>query len=136
MVGVVLLVELVDLMARMCFAGSCYLFDRVICSIVLLVGLFLLVEPCLLVGSCCVFAQCRMFVGKSDQFRIDLFVQRCERFCPGRKKVKSVFIVHVGGTRCVTSSTANNMKIHARITLTVEFIRTCIFLFLFDMEIQ
>ena len=32
-------------------------------------------------------------------------------------------------TRCVTSSTANNMKIHARITLNVEFIRTCIFLF-------
>ena len=31
MVGVVLLVELVDLMARMCFAGSCYLFDRVTC---------------------------------------------------------------------------------------------------------
>ena len=57
----------------------------------LLVGLFLLVEPCLLVGSCCVFAHCRMFVGKSDQFRIDLFVQRCKRFCPGRKKV----IAHV-----------------------------------------
>ena len=43
--------------------------------------------------------------------------------------VKSVFIVHVGGTRCVTSSTDNIMKIHARITLTVECIRTCIFLF-------
>ena len=49
----------------------------------------------------------------------------------GRRCVKSVFVVHVGGTRCVTSSTANNMKIHARITLTVECIRTCIFLFLF-----
>ena len=45
--------------------------------------------------------------------------------------VKSVFVVHVGGTRCVTFSTANNMKIHVRITLNVEFIRTCIFLFLF-----
>jgi hypothetical protein len=43
--------------------------------------------------------------------------------------VKSVFIVHVGGTRCVTSSTDNIMKIHVRITLTVEVIRTCIFLF-------
>jgi len=43
--------------------------------------------------------------------------------------VKSVFIVHVGGTRCVTSSTTNNMKIHVRITLTVECIRTCIFIF-------
>jgi hypothetical protein len=36
--------------------------------------------------------------------------------------VKSVFIVHVGGTRCVTSRTDNIMKIRARITLTVEFI--------------
>ena len=50
--------------------------------------------------------------------------------------VKSVFMIHVGGTRCVTSSTDNIMKIHARITLTVEFIRTCIFLFLFDVSIQ
>jgi hypothetical protein len=40
-----------------------------------------------------------------------------------------VFIIHVGGTRCVTSSIENIMKICARITLTVAFIRTCIFLF-------
>jgi hypothetical protein len=40
-------------------------------------------------------------------------------------------IVHVGGTRCVTSSTDHCMKIHARRTLSVEFIRTRIFLFLF-----
>ena len=45
--------------------------------------------------------------------------------------VKSVFIIHVVGTRCVTSSTDNIMKIHARITLTVECIRGYIFLFLF-----
>ena len=45
--------------------------------------------------------------------------------------VREVFIIHVGGTRCVTSSTDNIMKIRARITLTVEVIRTCIFLFLF-----
>ena len=45
--------------------------------------------------------------------------------------VKLVFIIHVGGTRCVTSSTDNSMKIRARITLNVEFIQTCIFLFLF-----
>ena len=45
--------------------------------------------------------------------------------------VKSVFVVHVGGTRCVPSSTDNIMKIRARISLTVEFIRACIFLFLF-----
>ena len=44
--------------------------------------------------------------------------------------VKSVFIVHVGGTRCVTSSTDNMMKIHARKTWTVEFIRGYIFIFL------
>ena len=47
----------------------------------------------------------------------------------GNRYVKSVFMIHVGGTRCVTSSTDNIMKIHARITLTVEFIRTCICLF-------
>ena len=46
-------------------------------------------------------------------------------------EVKAVFIVHVGGNRCVTSSTDHSMKIHVRITLTVAFIRTCIFLFLF-----
>jgi hypothetical protein len=45
--------------------------------------------------------------------------------------VKSVFMIHVGGTRCVTSSTDNIMKIRARITLNVEFIRICIFIFLF-----
>jgi hypothetical protein len=43
--------------------------------------------------------------------------------------VKSVFVIHVGGTRCITSSTDNIMKILARITLNVEFIRTCIFIF-------
>ena len=32
--------------------------------------------------------------------------------------------VHVGGTRGATSSTDNIMKIHVRITLTVEVIRT------------
>jgi hypothetical protein len=42
-------------------------------------------------------------------------------------------IVHVGGTRCVTSSTDHYMKIHARITLTVEFIRGYICIFLFDV---
>jgi hypothetical protein len=42
-------------------------------------------------------------------------------------KVRS--IVHVGCTRCVTSSTDHNLKIHVRITLTVEVIRTRIFIF-------
>jgi hypothetical protein len=41
--------------------------------------------------------------------------------------VKSTFIIHVGCTRCVTFSTDNILKIRARITLTVEFIRTRIF---------
>ena len=50
--------------------------------------------------------------------------------------VKSVFIVHVGGSCCVTSSTDHYMKIHAWITLNVECIRICLFLFLFDVEIQ
>ena len=42
--------------------------------------------------------------------------------------VKSVFIVHVGGTRCVTFSIENIMNIRARITWTVEFIRGYIFI--------
>ena len=37
-------------------------------------------------------------------------------------------MIHVGGTRWVPSSTDNIMKIHARITLTVEVIRTCVIL--------
>ena len=53
------------------------------------------------------------------------------RLLPGEDLVREVFIVHVGGTRCVTFSTANNMKRRARITLTVACIRTRIFLFLF-----
>ena len=40
-------------------------------------------------------------------------------------------IIHVGGTRCVTSSTDHMMNIRARITLTVGFIRGYIFKFLF-----
>ena len=31
-----------------------------------------------------------------------------------RQTVREVFIIHVGGTCCVTSSTDNNMKIHAQ----------------------
>jgi hypothetical protein len=44
-------------------------------------------------------------------------------------RVREVFMIHVGGTRCVTSSTDNIMKIQARITLTVEFIRAVFFYF-------
>ena len=46
--------------------------------------------------------------------------------------VREVFVVHVGGTRCVTSSTDNIMKIQARITLTVEF--SVFFYFYFMVE--
>ena len=51
-------------------------------------------------------------------------------------QVREVFIVHVGGTRCVPSSPDPCMNRQARITLSVECIRTCIFLCLFDVEIQ
>ena len=47
--------------------------------------------------------------------------------------VKSVFVIHVGGTRWVTSSTDNIMRLHAGITWTVEFIRGYIFIILFDV---
>jgi hypothetical protein len=49
-------------------------------------------------------------------------------------RLEQVSLVHVGGTRCGTSSTGNNMKRHVRITLKVEFIQ-CIFLF-FDVKLQ
>ena len=45
-------------------------------------------------------------------------------------EVREVFVIHVGGTRCVPSSTDHILNIQARITLTVECIRPCIFLFL------
>ena len=47
-----------------------------------------------------------------------------------------VFIVHGGSTRCVLSSTDNIMNRQARITLTVECIRTCIVILFFDVSIQ
>ena len=43
--------------------------------------------------------------------------------------VKSVFVAHVGGTRCVTSSCVTS----SWITLNVECIRACIFIFSFDV---
>ena len=65
----------------------------------------------------------------------DLAVRPNRLLSGGQKAryVKSVFMIHVGCTRWVTSSTDNIMKIHACITLTVEFIRTCMFLFLVDV---
>ena len=51
--------------------------------------------------------------------------------------VKSLlYVIHVGGTRDVPSSTDHIMNIQARITLTVEFIRTCLCVLLFDVSIQ
>tara|TARA_B110000090_G_scaffold50177_1_gene57296 strand:- start:9 stop:407 length:399 start_codon:yes stop_codon:yes gene_type:complete len=58
------------------------------------------------------------------------------RLLPGEDLVREVFIVHVGGTRCVTSNTDNTVKIHVGITLNDEFIRTCILIFLCYVEIQ
>ena len=48
-------------------------------------------------------------------------------------EVREVLMIHVGGTRCVPSSTDHTLKILARITWTVEVIRTCICLFLLDV---
>ena len=50
--------------------------------------------------------------------------------------VREVLMIHVGGTRCVTSSTDHYLKMHACITLSVECIRTCICICLFDVSIQ
>ena len=69
-------------------------------------------------------------IGASFHWLFDSFVPDFRSLAMD-KYVKSVLNIHVGGTRCVTSSTDKIMKIRARITLTVEFIRTCIFLFLF-----
>ena len=44
-----------------------------------------------------------------------------------RPKYESVCIVHGGGTRGGTSNTDHSMNMPARITLTVEVIRTCVF---------
>jgi hypothetical protein len=46
------------------------------------------------------------------------------------QRSRKVCVIHVGGTRCVTSSTDHSMNIRARITWTVECIRTCIFVVL------
>ena len=37
--------------------------------------------------------------------------------------VREVFVIHVGGTRCVTWSLARSIQIHARITWGVALIR-------------
>jgi hypothetical protein len=47
-------------------------------------------------------------------------------------QVREMFIVHVGCTRCVTSSIDRMVQIHARITWGVEFIRAIFFIFFFD----
>ena len=43
--------------------------------------------------------------------------------------VREVLMIHVGGTRCVTSSTVHSMNIHARITWTVEVIRNFFYVY-------
>ena len=56
--------------------------------------------------------------------------------CSYYHSVREVFVVHVGGTRCVPSITDNNMNRHARTTLTVACIRTCLLICLLYVEIQ
>ena len=73
-------------------------------------------------GSGEIWRQCR-FGGASESFVVGW----------SKSQVREIFMIHVGCTRWVTSSTDNIMKIHACITLTVEFIRTCMFLFFFIM---
>jgi hypothetical protein len=64
-------------------------------------------------------------------------LSQCEAFSAQLKAqieaVREVFVIHVGGTRCVTSSTGNIMNRQARITLNVEFIRGYVFICLFDV---
>ena len=66
-------------------------------------------------------------MGVSDLTMTAKEMHRCRK----ARYVKSVFMIHVGGTRCVPSSTANIMKRPACMTLTVEVIRTRIFLCFF-----
>ena len=49
----------------------------------------------------------------------------------GNRYVKSVFMLHVGGTRCVTWSIDRIIQRHACITWGVEFIRAIFFIFFF-----
>ena len=51
------------------------------------------------------------------------------KFVEDARYVKSVFLVHVGGTRGVTWSIARIIQIHARITRGVVFIRAIFFIF-------
>ena len=53
---------------------------------------------------------------------------------PSKRQVRDVFLVHVGGTRCVPSSTDHTMHIHVRIPLKFECIRTCLLLFFLACE--
>ena len=46
--------------------------------------------------------------------------------------VRELLMIHVGGTRCVTSSTDQIMTIQAWITWTFECIRPCTLIFFFD----
>ena len=71
---------------------------------------------------------------EADQWR-EVFRKMCDYLLVALADpyVKSVVMIHVGGTRCATSSTDKTMKIQAWITLNVECIRTCIFVFLVDV---
>ena len=85
-----------------------------------------------------VYSQCNILIPIFFFFPLPSSTKRVETVsCSYYHSVREVFVVHVGGTRCVPSSTDNTMKIHARTTLTGACIRTCLFfLFLVDVDIQ
>ena len=89
------------------------------------------------------FFQCLTVSGACMEGFVGLACDRlhCVDECHGRgaclNTVREVFMIHVGGTRCVTSSTGNIRTIHARITLTVACIRrACICICLLHVGIQ
>ena len=71
------------------------------------------------------------FVGLGRRGRDDHCRARCGyRTVHDQTRTGTVYVTHMFGCTCdVTSSTDQIMNIHARITLNVECIRTCIFLF-------
>jgi crotonobetainyl-CoA:carnitine CoA-transferase CaiB-like acyl-CoA transferase len=71
-----------------------------------------------------------VFATNWDEARVDaagLAFDTLHQQYPRLVYVKSVLMMHVGCTRCVTSNTDHNLKIRAR--MGVDLIRACMFLF-------
>ena len=71
-----------------------------------------------------------VFATNWDEARVDaagLAFDTLHQQYPRLVYVKSVFMMHVGCTRCVTSNTDHHLKIRAR--MGVDLIRACMFLF-------